>query len=194
MKRIIIYTLFLLFYANMNVFAKKEVFSQPIDSLSITKGQVLFTQNCTSCHQIKTDGIGPKLSGITSLTSPTWVKRFIKNSQDLIAAGDERATQVFLKYKKAIMPSYSHLQETEIDAIVDYLATTKPIKNNFKKDYGKGLKNPISEAIEVSNLVIDVKQFTQFPVSSEAGKYPLTRITKLAPHPNTGQLFVNDLR
>ena len=194
MKLTIIYILPLLFFANMNVFAKKEVFSQPIDSLSVAKGQALFTQNCTSCHQIKTDGIGPKLSGITSITSPAWVKKFIKNSQDVIAAGDERATQVFLKYKKAIMPSYSHLEEKELDAIVDYLATTKPIKNNFKKDYGEGLKNPIPEPIEVSNLVVDVKQFSQFPVSSEGGKYPLTRITKLAPQPITGQVFVNDLR
>ncbi len=194
MKRTIIYILSLLFFANMNVFAKKGAFSQPIDSLSIAKGQVLFTQNCTSCHQIRTDGIGPRLSGITSITSPAWVKKFIKNSQDVIAAGDERATQVFLKYKKAIMPSYSHLQETELDAIVDYLATTKPIKNNFKKDYGEGLKNPIPEPIKVSNLVVDVKQFSQFPVSSENGKYPLTRITKFAPQPITGQIFVNDLR
>lgn len=194
MKRTIIYILSLLFFANMNVFARKEAFSQPIDSLSIAKGQILFTQNCTSCHQIKTDGIGPKLSGITSITSPAWVKKFIKNSQDVIAAGDERGTLLFLKYKKAIMPSYSHLQETELDAIVDYLATTKPIKNNFKKDYGEGIKNPIPEPIEVSNLVVDIKQFSQFPVSSEGGKYPLTRITKLAPQPITGQIFVNDLR
>lgn len=194
MKRTIIYILSFLFFANMNVFAKKEVFSQPIDSLSVAKGQALFTQNCTSCHQIRVDGIGPKLSGITTITSPAWVKRFIKNSQDVIAAGDERATQLFLKYKKAIMPSYSHLQEAELDAIVDYLATTKPIKNNFKKDYGEGLKNPILEPIEVSNLVVDVKQFSQFPVSSEGGKYPLTRITKLASQPITGQIFINDLR
>jgi glucose/arabinose dehydrogenase/mono/diheme cytochrome c family protein len=173
---------------------KVVVFTQPKDSLSVAKGQILFTQNCTSCHQIKTDGIGPKLSGITSITSPAWVKKFIKNSQDVIAAGDERAIQVFLKYKKAIMPSYSYLNETELDAIVDYLATTKPIKSNLKKDYGEGLKNPIPEPIEVSNLVIDVKHFSQFPVSSENGKYPLTRITKFAPQPATGQIFVNDLR
>ncbi len=190
--------LFVLIQISLVSYAKKKekvvVFSKPIDSLSIAKGQVLFTQNCTSCHQIKTDGIGPKLSGITSITSPAWVKKFVKNSQDVIAAGDERATQVFLKYKKAIMPSYSHLSEAELDAIIDYLATTKPIKNNLKKDYGEGLKNPIPEPIEVSNLVVDVKQFSQFPVSSENGKYPLTRITKLAPQPSTGQLFVNDLR
>lgn len=171
-----------------------KVSYQPIDSLSIAKGQVLFTQNCTGCHQIRVDGIGPRLSGITSVTSTAWVKKFIKNSQDVIAAGDERATQVFLTYKKAVMPSYNHLQETELNAIVDYLSTTTPIKNNFKKNYGEGLKNPIPEPIEVSNLVVDIKQFTQFPLSSEGGKYPLTRITKLASQPSTGQIFVNDLR
>ena len=192
MKKSIIYLFFLLI--NLSSFAKIRVYLPTLDSLSVAKGQVLFTQNCTSCHQIKTDGIGPKLSGITSITSPAWVKKIIKNSQDMIAAGDERATTIYLKYKKAIMPSFSHLQENEIDAIVEYLATTKPIKSNLKKDYGEGLKNPIPEPIQISNLVIDVKQFTQFPASSEEGKYPLTRITKLAPHPNTGQLFVNDLR
>ena len=195
MKRIIFYTLLLLLYSTLSVFAKNgDVFFRPIDSLSIAKGQVLFTQNCTSCHQIKVDGIGPRLSGITSIMSPAWVKKFIQNSQDVIAAGDERATQLFLKYKKAIMPSYSYLKDAELNAIIDYLSSTKPIKNNFKKDYGVGLINPIPEPIEVSKLVIDVKQFTQLPVSSEGGKYPLTRITKFAPQPITGQIFINDLR
>lgn len=198
MKRTVFFILLLFFCANLSVFAKnaKNIKApyQPTDSLSIAKGQVLFTQNCTGCHQIKVDGIGPRLSGITSVTSTAWVKKFIKNSQDVIAAGDERATQVFLTYKKAVMPSYNHLQETELNAIVDYLSTTKPVKNNFKKNYGEGLKNPIPEPIEVSNLVVDIKQFTQFPLSIEGGKYPLTRITKLASQPSTGQIFVNDLR
>jgi len=198
MKRTVFFLSLFFFCANLSVFAKnaknRKISSQPIDSLSIAKGQVLFTQNCSGCHQIGVNAIGPRLSGITSVTSPAWVKKFIKNSQAFIATGDERATQVFLKYKKAVMPAYNHLPETELDAIVDYLATTKPIKNNFKKEYGEGLKNPIPEPIEVSNLVVDVKQFTQFPVSSEGGKYPLTRITKLASQPNIGQIFVNDLR
>jgi cytochrome c2 len=129
MKRTV-FVLFLFFFCtNLSVLAKNgknsKILYQPIDSLSIAKGQELFTQNCTSCHQIKVDAIGPRLSGITSVTSPAWVKKFIKNSQAFIAAGDERATQVFLKYKKAVMPSYNHLPETEIEAIVDYLTTTK---------------------------------------------------------------------
>ena len=171
---------------------KYPVFFPPIDSISIAKGQILFTQNCTSCHQIKVDGIGPKLSGITTITSPIWVKKIIQNSQYVIASGDERASQLFIKYKKAVMPSFNHLDEKEIDAIVDYLQTTKPIINRFKKEYGAGISNPISEPIEVSTLIVDVKQFTQFPASNN--QFPFTRITKLTPQPTTGQLFVNDLR
>ncbi len=171
---------------------KSSIYLTPTDSASIAKGKNLFTQNCTSCHQIKVDGIGPRLSGITTIISPDWVKKIIQNSQDVIASGDERASQLFIKYKKAIMPSFSHLEEPEIDAIVDYLKTTKPIKNRFKKDYGAGIINPISAPIEVSNLVIDVKQFTQFTASND--RFPFTRITKLAFQPTTGQLFINDLR
>ncbi len=184
--------LFFLFLLQISffTFAKKSTLA---DSLSIAKGQNLFTQNCTSCHQIKVDGIGPKLSGIVALASRDWVRKFIKNPQDLINSGDARANEVFFKYKKAIMPAYNYLKESDLEAILDYLSTTRPIKNKVEKDYGEGLKNPIVERIEVSNLLVNVKEFIQFPVSSNNGKMPFTRITKLACKPNTGDIFVNDL-
>jgi len=188
MKKITIF-LFLLQITFFS-FAKKR---QVADSLSIAKGQVLFTQNCTSCHQIKVDGIGPRLSGIVAITSREWVKKFIKNSTEMVNSTDARAGEVFIKYKKAIMPSYNYLKDIELEEIVDYLATTKPIKTKIQKDYGEGLKNPIPAPIEVSNLIVNLKEFIQFPPTSANGKMPYTRITKLACKPSTNEIFVDDL-
>ena len=83
MKKVTLF-LFLLQIAQISFAENREknnIYSTTIDSVSIAKGQFLFTQNCTSCHQIKVDGIGPRLSGITTITSRDWVKKFIQNPQ-----------------------------------------------------------------------------------------------------------------
>ena len=54
------------------------------------------------------------------------------------------------------------------------------------------IKNPIPDTIKSSDLLVDLKFVTQIPASSD--QPPLTRITKLDYQPNTGDLFILDLR
>src|SRR5882724_1948095 len=37
------------------------------DSLVIAKGETLFKQNCSACHNFRQDAIGPQLAGVTEL-------------------------------------------------------------------------------------------------------------------------------
>lgn len=163
----------------------------PIDSLAISQGQVIFTQNCTSCHNFKTDGIGPHLGGLTKEVPVEWIKKFIKDPKSTIEMGDERASRLFERYK-AIMPSFSHLKEEELNQIVAFLDTKKSPNKRKKLDDPNALKNPIPEPITLSGLTLDLKEITQIPPSSTEGQ--LTRICKFDFRPDTKEIFIVDLR
>ena len=66
------------------------------DSASITAGEKLFVQNCSSCHGFLQDGIGPQLGGVTGKNSVDWIKHFIQDPKTMISSGDKHA-QALLK-------------------------------------------------------------------------------------------------
>ncbi len=163
------------------------------DTAMIAKGEATFNKFCTGCHNFRQDGIGPQLGGLTSHASATWIKRFIKNPQKAINSKDDRAQQLFKKYR-TLMPSFSSLTDNELDALVIFLSTQKT--QGYKTDnvMAKELSNPIPESIKLSNLVINMQLITQFPPSSDSDKLPLARITKLDFQPGTNVSFVADNR
>jgi len=80
------------------------------DSATIAAGEASFNKNCSGCHNFRHDGIGPQLGGITTEVNADWIQHFIKNPQQVISSGDERAQQLFNKYKKTVMPSCATLE------------------------------------------------------------------------------------
>lgn len=161
------------------------------DSVSIAKGENIFNQNCIACHSFDQDGIGPALGGVTEEVSDEWLKRFIKDPKAVIESGDTRATALFAKYK-SIMPSFGYYTENEIEGIVAYLHTQKGTGKIVSTGDGSALENPVPESIPMSDLVVEMKLFKQMPATAE--QKPLTRITKLYPRPDTGEMYVLDLR
>lgn len=163
----------------------------PTDSAMIASGEKIFNQTCVACHSMGQDGIGPALGGITSGVSAAWLKDFISNPQKMIASGDARATASFQKYK-AVMPSFAHYQEDDLNGIIAYLHTQKgPEKKTVTLDPG-ALKDPIPAGIVMSDLVVNMELVTQLPRTSE--EPPLTRITKFCSRPDTKEFYVLDLR
>ncbi len=183
----------LLYYNAYNTVFPASKTSRFADTVMIGKGEATFNKFCIGCHNFRQDGIGPQLGGVTSRVSAGWIQRFIKDPQKIINSGDERARQLFKKYK-AVMPSFPMLTNKDLKALIAFLSTQKMADFKIEKEIGKELSNPISEAIKLSNLVVDMKQVTQFPASGDSGKLPLARITKLDFQPNTGTLFVADQR
>lgn len=163
------------------------------DTIVIEKGISLFNQHCVGCHNIKQDGIGPLLGGITSRVSIGWMQRFIENPHEVISSGDEHAMQLFAKYKVA-MPSFSNLKEDEVQAIIAYLNAQPSPVIVVDSSNGNELLNPIADTIGLSKLVVNINLFTQIQASVDSGKRPFTRITKLDYQPVNGSLFVVDLR
>jgi len=164
----------------------------PTDSVTLAKGQLAFSQNCSSCHNFRQDGIGPQLGGITKTVSLNWIKDFIKNPKGLVESGDERSEKLFARYK-SMMPSFSHFSDQELTEIVAYLHTQKGSQAASSEAGGAAeIANPIPEGIEPSDLVVDVDLVTQIPASSAKGMK--TRITKLDYIPKSDRLFVVDIR
>src|SRR5215207_8103638 len=111
------------------------------DPAVIAKGQNSFTQNCSGCHNLGQESIGPDLSGITEQASVEWIHNFIKDPKGAIESGDERGQQLYKKYS-TMMPSFSSLPNEEIDALIAFLNTHKEGKKKFADD-STALKNPI---------------------------------------------------
>ena len=163
------------------------------DSAIVARGEIAFTQNCSSCHNFKRDGIGPQLAGVTEEASAGWLEHFIKDPKQIIESGDERAQKLFKKYH-TVMPSFAAYADEEINAIISFLRIHKAGDKKTDELDPNALKNPIPDSIKFSGLVAALKPVTQVPSSGDSGKLPLTRITKLDYQPKDGSLFILDLR
>ena len=84
-------------------------------------GGELYKTNCTACH-LMTDKrlVGPGLKGVTDKYSKDWLKKWIINSQEFIASGDEKAIAIYEEYNKQIMPAF-YFTDEEFDALFAYL-------------------------------------------------------------------------
>ena len=111
-RRIYIFILFLLIlFPGFNLFAE-----------DIESGEKLFKQNCTACHTITSARlVGPGLEGVTDKYEKEWLIKWIRNSQALIASGDERAIAIFEEYQKVAMTSFD-FSDQEFSDLLAYLA------------------------------------------------------------------------
>lgn len=191
---VIISAVLLLWYANASNSAMSANNAPDFsDSAMIAKGEGVFNQYCIGCHNFRQDGIGPQLGGLTMKVSAEWIRQFIQDPQKVIDSKDERANQLYKKYK-VIMPAFTALTNNDLNAIVAFLNTQKMPDLKVDKESAKAIANPIPEAIPNSNMVVGLELVTQFPATSDSGKLPLTRINKLDHQPNTGTPFVLDQR
>jgi len=182
---------FVFYFFSCNSGDSLDTRSLPTDSITIAKGQNSFANKCNSCHNFNYDGIGPQLAGITSENSVGWIKNFIRDPKKVIESGDTTAQKLFEKYK-TLMPSFAYLPDEEINAILAFIHSKKKLERPVIPEDTNDIKNPIPDTIQSSDLVVDLELLTQIPRSSD--QPPFTRITKLDYQPNTGDIFILDLR
>lgn len=88
-------------------------------------GKSLFKANCASCHNknMKDDLTGPALGGVQE----RWEGReetlyaWIRNSQQVVAAGDEYAVNLFNKWDKSVMTPFPNLTDDEVASLLVYV-------------------------------------------------------------------------
>ncbi|MBK6889784.1 MAG: c-type cytochrome [Sphingobacteriales bacterium] len=85
------------------------------------KGEALYKANCASCHKMNEKLVGPPSAGMHTRYSKEWLHKWIRNSQDMVKAGDPQAVAVFKENNGAIMTPFANLTDAEIDNIITYV-------------------------------------------------------------------------
>ncbi|MGE8527845.1 c-type cytochrome [Chryseobacterium rhizosphaerae] len=100
-------------------------------------GEKLFKANCTACHALDKQVIGPPLKGVVERVKTEggvdkdWLHKWIKDNKALRASGDKYANEIFEKYNKTEMLQFPNLTEKDIDDILAF--TTNPPAPEEKK-------------------------------------------------------------
>ena len=93
-------------------------------------GEKLFKANCTACHALDKQLVGPALGGIVDRVKKEqnldtdWLHKWIKDNKALRASGDKYANEIFEKFNKTEMLAFPNLTDKDIDDILEY--TTNP--------------------------------------------------------------------
>lgn len=103
----------------------------------ISRGEELFRTRCASCHTIRAaensrasrPPVGPDLAGVTRLRDRSWLSRWLREPDRMLAEKDPLATALFAKYNSVAMPNL-RLNDVEINALLNYLdeAGSQPSK------------------------------------------------------------------
>ena len=90
-------------------------------------GEALFKANCASCHKLYKKAVGPALFQVSQKYEREWLYKWIKNSAKLIASGDAQAVAIYNEYGQQNMNSFEQLSNLDIDNILAYTDTEKPV-------------------------------------------------------------------
>jgi cytochrome c2 len=91
----------------------------------IANGKFLFEDwGCKACHGIgatynQDAEKGPNLAGVFSRRSADWIKKFSKNPQAMVDAGDKDAVEMSKKYGK-VMKTFK-ISDSEWDDIFEFI-------------------------------------------------------------------------
>ncbi|WP_423149618.1 PQQ-dependent sugar dehydrogenase [Rubrolithibacter danxiaensis] len=200
---ILLLFIFFLFYAGINKNSHPYVPSSSprelkptsialTDTNEVTKGEILFKNNCAGCHNFHQRGIGPNLSGVAQEVPTQWLKKFIHNAQQVIQSGDTRGKMLFEQYNQ-YMPPFSSLSNADVDALLSYISIHKSTSTADNAFLGAAIKDPIPAKIPQSGLTLELEEIIKAPATAE--KIPLARINKMTVLPGKkDRVFIQELR
>lgn len=90
-----------------------------------SSGEQIFRTRCSSCHTVGNSepgqpGIGPDLLGVTQQRDPSWLIRWLKEPDQMLAEKEPLATLLYEQYNRLAMPNM-RLGDTEVTALITYL-------------------------------------------------------------------------
>ncbi len=95
--------------------------------------------------------VGPGLKGVTDKYEKEWLISWIRNSQALIASGDERAITIFEEYNKSVMTSFD-FSDSEFSDLLAYMANP-PVKEDVAAINGEDIN---SQGMATSTILMIV--------------------------------------
>jgi len=95
-------------------------------ALAWKNGKQIFESNCTTCHSLNRQAIGPKLGDLCSkynASDKDWLKRWISNSPGMIFQDkDPRAIALWVENNKVAMNAFPNFSDQQLDDILFYLS------------------------------------------------------------------------
>ncbi|HET6253412.1 MAG TPA: cytochrome c [Puia sp.] len=99
-------------------------------------GRTLFMRNCAACHAVRGEVTGPALAYIPQRRERSWLNKYIRDNQRLMASGDCYSYSLYLSYNKTPMPLYPNLTDKDIDRLLYYIQNqSRLIDSNKVPDY-----------------------------------------------------------
>jgi len=99
------------------------VFFSVNDLFAQADGAALFKAQCAQCHGVgESKIVGPGLKNVHTRHNEAWLLKWIKNSAEMIKAGDPKAVKLFEENNRIPMPAVA-LADDEIKAILAYIKT-----------------------------------------------------------------------
>lgn len=89
------------------------------------KGKQLFNANCAACHKLDAKATGPALRGVAGKHDTAWLYKWVRNSSEMIKAGDAEAVKLFEENNKSVMTPFPQLTDGDIDNILAYTSEEK---------------------------------------------------------------------
>lgn len=96
------------------------------DAGDTAAGEALFKANCAACHKLDKKAAGPALRDVAQKYDKEWLYKWIKNSQELVKAGDAIAVKIFAENNNSVMTAFPALSNADIDNILAYTSQPKP--------------------------------------------------------------------
>ncbi|MDR2206105.1 MAG: c-type cytochrome [Flavobacteriaceae bacterium] len=164
-------------------------------------GEKLFKTNCTACHKLDQQFVGPPLQGVVERLKTEqnldtdWLHKWIKDNTALIASGDKYANEVFQKFNKMPMQAFPNLSDTDINDILAYTTNppapepaktaetqTIPTENTSENKANSGviIISLIAIAALMIWVLIRLRQLIKLRESGELSSLNATRVRTLA--------------
>jgi cytochrome oxidase Cu insertion factor (SCO1/SenC/PrrC family) len=93
-----------------------------------TRGETLFRTRCMSCHDIGSPEagrlaatVGPNLQGVLTRHNRTWLTRWIKEPDRMLAEKDPEAMALLAQFKQVPMPNFN-LSRDEVEQVLGFIA------------------------------------------------------------------------
>jgi len=118
------------------VFSALLSFSFSVAAADSAAGEKVFKTTCASCHKPDKALIGPAMKGAeqrwvengdyNGVSGREWLNRWVRNSQEVIAAGHPYATKIFNDHNKSVMTAFTTLTDDDIANVLAYAESYTP--------------------------------------------------------------------
>jgi len=115
----------------------------PVEEVA-ERGEKIFKQQCTACHSLRHDIVGPPLAHITERREMSWLIDFTHDPSRMIHGNPSTDSSSFDRYARCVwehwnkneMPSYTNLSDSELVALYTYISeASKDIDPTSIPDY-----------------------------------------------------------